>query len=71
MDARPGEGTYLLNRASALARTGRRAEAMEHLTRALENEPGLATILDAFPEFGPLLQDPRLRPGTVGWDDES
>ena len=70
LEAKPLRTTYLLNRASALAKTGRRAEAVEHLARATRGEPGLSGLLFGFPEFRGLIQDPRLRPLMTGGIDD-
>jgi tetratricopeptide (TPR) repeat protein len=68
--ANPHRPTYLLNRASALARTGRREDAMEHLGRALEVEPDLLGLVASFPEFEGLLCDLLTCPSTTGCLDE-
>jgi len=57
LDADGGEATYLVNRAVVLVECGRRAEALEHLARALRAEPERRALMTCMPQFRGLIRE--------------
>jgi hypothetical protein len=66
LDAYPDNGMLLYNVACAESLAGRTADALEHLTRAIEQWDGVRTMARGDSDFDPIRNDPAFRELTRG-----